>query len=137
MAKIDVEHVRYPFCIVWTPIPLLSWLFPFLGHTGIGMSDGVIRDFAGPYLEDDMAFGTPTKYYQMTPDKVEGGQLAWDRCVQRAADIYSQKMHNLFCDNCHSMVCLALNLMSYDGKRNWNMIKLAILLFFCGKFFYH
>lgn len=25
------------------------WLFPFIGHMGIAMSSGVIRDFAGPY----------------------------------------------------------------------------------------
>lgn len=47
--RIDVEHDRYPHCLVWTPIPLLSWLFPFIGHMGIARTDGVIRDFAGPY----------------------------------------------------------------------------------------
>ena len=26
------------------------WLFPFIGHMGIGTSTGVIRDFAGPYF---------------------------------------------------------------------------------------
>ena len=25
------------------------WLFPFIGHMGIAMSSGVIRDFAGPF----------------------------------------------------------------------------------------
>ena len=25
-------------------------MFPFIGHMGIGMSSGVIRDFAGPYF---------------------------------------------------------------------------------------
>lgn len=47
--SVDVQNVRYPFCIVWTPIPLLTWLFPFIGHMGIAYSNGVIRDFAGPY----------------------------------------------------------------------------------------
>lgn len=41
------ELHRYPFCLVWTPIPLLTWLFPFVGHLGIATSNGVIRDFAG------------------------------------------------------------------------------------------
>uniref|UniRef100_A0A674MHU9 Transmembrane protein 222 n=1 Tax=Takifugu rubripes TaxID=31033 RepID=A0A674MHU9_TAKRU len=41
---------RYPYCIVWTPIPVLSWLFPFIGHMGICTSTGIIRDFAGPYF---------------------------------------------------------------------------------------
>jgi hypothetical protein len=47
--RIDVGRVRYPHCIVWTPIPVLTWLFPFVGHMGIARTDGVIRDFAGPY----------------------------------------------------------------------------------------
>lgn len=46
---IDVHRVKYPHSIVWTPIPLLTWLFPFVGHMGIARTDGVIRDFAGPY----------------------------------------------------------------------------------------
>lgn len=25
------------------------WLFPFIGHMGIALSSGVIRDFAGSY----------------------------------------------------------------------------------------
>ena len=47
--RIDVPRVKYPHSIVWTPIPLLTWLFPFVGHMGIARTDGVIRDFAGPY----------------------------------------------------------------------------------------
>jgi hypothetical protein len=47
--RIDVKRVRYPHCLVWTPIPILTWLFPFIGHMGIARTDGVIRDFAGPY----------------------------------------------------------------------------------------
>ena len=47
--KIDVGRVRYPHCLVWTPIPVITWLFPFIGHMGIARTDGIIRDFAGPY----------------------------------------------------------------------------------------
>lgn len=47
--RIDRKRVRYPHCVVWTPIPVLTWLFPFIGHMGIARTDGVIRDFAGPY----------------------------------------------------------------------------------------
>lgn len=47
--RIDRDHDRYPHCVVWTPIPLLTWIFPFIGHMGIARTDGVIRDFAGPY----------------------------------------------------------------------------------------
>jgi hypothetical protein len=32
---IDPERQLFPFCIVWTVIPCISWLFPVIGHTGI------------------------------------------------------------------------------------------------------
>ena len=66
-AKVDAERARFPCCVVWTPLPLITWLLPFIGHTGIGMSDGVIHDFAGPYTVtvDDLAFGETHKYVQL------------------------------------------------------------------------
>ncbi len=63
-SKVDPAHARFPFSIVWTPLPLITWLIPLIGHTGIGMSNGVIHDFAGPYYIsiDDLAFGEAHKY---------------------------------------------------------------------------
>jgi hypothetical protein len=62
-AVIEPSKARFPFCIVWTPLPGLTWLLPFIGHTGIAMSDGVIYDFAGPYTIsiDDLSFGETHK----------------------------------------------------------------------------
>ena len=34
-SPIDFERNRFPFCIVWTPLPLISWVIPIIGHTGI------------------------------------------------------------------------------------------------------
>lgn len=60
----DVDRGRYPYAIVWTPIPLITWLLPFVGHMGICDSRGVVYDFAGPYTIgiDDLAFGAATRY---------------------------------------------------------------------------
>ena len=33
---------QFPYCIVWTPIPLISWLLPFVGHMGVCSSKGII-----------------------------------------------------------------------------------------------
>ncbi len=33
--KIDEKNHRFPYCIVWTPLPCISWFLPFIGHTGI------------------------------------------------------------------------------------------------------
>ncbi|XP_060524887.1 transmembrane protein 222 [Cylas formicarius] len=134
--NIDFQRDRFPFCIVWTPIPVLTWFFPIIGHMGIALSSGVIRDFAGPYYvsEDNMAFGRPTKYWQLSPSLAMGGGSGWDEAVTKASEIYKSRMHNLLCDNCHSHVATALNLMHYDGSRKWNMVKLAMLITYHGKY---
>uniref|UniRef100_L7LVH4 Transmembrane protein n=1 Tax=Rhipicephalus pulchellus TaxID=72859 RepID=L7LVH4_RHIPC len=128
--SIDFSRDRFPFCIVWTPIPCLTWLCPLIGHMGICMSSGVIRDFAGPYYvsEDSMAFGRPTKYWMLDPSKARDGVQGWDRGVTEGSEEYRGHMHNLFCDNCHSHVARCLNLMQYGGSTRWNMVKLAIMM---------
>ncbi len=62
--QINPELARFPYCMVWTPIPLVTWLLPFIGHLGIATSQGIIHDFAGSYFisVDDFAFGSPHKY---------------------------------------------------------------------------
>ncbi len=48
-SKYEPQKSRYPLCVAWTPLPCISWLLPFIGHTGICTSDGRVHDFAGPY----------------------------------------------------------------------------------------
>lgn len=134
--KIDVDKHRFPTCIVWTPLPLLTWIIPFIGHMGIATTSGIINDFAGPYYvsEDDMAFGWPTKYWLLDPYKTNGGPTSYEKGVAEASAEYRKRMHNLCCDNCHSHVAMALNLMEYDGSSSWNMVKLCFLMLLYSKY---
>jgi hypothetical protein len=61
---------------------------------GVAMSSGIIRDFAGPYFvsEDDMAFGRPTKYWQLGPHLARGGLNGWDEAVTQASEEYKRRM---------------------------------------------
>ncbi|CAH8431901.1 unnamed protein product [Schistosoma bovis] len=97
---------RFPYSIVWTPIPLLTWFFPFIGHMGIANSYGVIYDFAGPYTigEDQMAFGWPTMYYQPHA-KLIGSREVWDNAISEANEVYKGR------------VCIAL---SYYAIAYWS-----------------
>ncbi|XP_044063922.1 transmembrane protein 222-like isoform X3 [Siniperca chuatsi] len=134
--KNDRKNSRYPYCIVWTPIPLLSWVLPFIGHMGICTSSGIIRDFAGSYFvsEDNMGFGRPTKYWKLDVDKVCGnGAATWDKAVHDASEEYKCRPHNLCLDNCHSHVAMALNLMRYDNSSSWNMVNLCVRSLIHGK----
>ena len=71
---------------MWTPLPLITWLLPFIGHTGIGMSDGVIHDFAGPYTItiDDLAFGETHKYVKLDISD----RTLYDQSVKKADSTY-------------------------------------------------
>lgn len=115
MKGIDHRYQKYPYCIVWSPLPVISWFFPFIGHTGIADSNGTLYDFAGPYTigVGKLAFGAPTRYLPLDPAFCT--KKDWDSAVREGCDIYRERMHNLFCDNCHSHVAKCLNLMGY-GK---------------------
>ncbi|XP_065891033.1 transmembrane protein 222-like [Dysidea avara] len=101
--------------------------------TGICTSSGVIRDFAGSYVvsEDKLAFGKATKYWRLSPSNSE--MSSWDDAVHQASEEYGHRMHSLFCDNCHSHVARALNLMQYNGSHSWNMFKIWFFILFYGK----
>lgn len=136
---IDASRSRFPFCIVWTPLPLLTWLFPLIGHVGIGTSQGVIRDFAGPYFvaEDDMAFGVPTKYLQLDYNLVPGGILGWDEGVDKASNLYCKRMVIfifiwilIWCDFFDSIICVGIIVILMFRQRwtTWNTMTKAITI---------
>ena len=131
---VDVGRSRYPYCIVWSPLPLITWFIPFIGHTGICDSEGIIFDFAGPYTigRDSMAFGEPTRYIQLNP--LQCREMEWNKGVEAGCEVYSRRMHNICCDNCHSHVAKALNLMAYGNKSNYGMIGIGVWFFFHGRF---
>jgi transmembrane protein 222 len=135
ISEIDPLNDRFPYCIVWTTLPCISWFLPMIGHTGIGSSKGIIYDFAGPYTvnENDLAFGKTIKFVKLDPSKVKADKN-WDRSIALANEEYSKRIHNLFCDNCHSHVARALNEMEYDGKTNWTMFSVFFLTILSSKY---
>ena len=120
LEPMDADKARFPMCITWTPLPLISWIIPCIGHVGIGHSNGMIHDFAGPYYVsvDDFAFGKATKYVMLHVEDV----ARYNQCLEKADKTYRKREHNLCCDNCHSHVAKALSNYEYMGKRNWNMV---------------
>ena len=39
----------------------------------------------------------------------------WDDAIKAANRIYSKRMHNILCDNCHSHVAKILNIYEYSS----------------------
>jgi transmembrane protein 222 len=129
------EHLAY--CILWSPLPPITFVLPFVGHLGIADSNGVASDFQGPYYVGDagaMAFGPPTR--ALVVRGFEDDPDHWDGAIREANRVYRGRMHNICCDNCHSHVAFALNRAGAKahGVERWDMVKLAALLFFKGRF---
>lgn len=51
MAQVvQPERDHFPLCVVWMPLPVLTWFIPFIGHAGIATSRGTIHDFVGSHM---------------------------------------------------------------------------------------
>ncbi|UXI15335.1 Neuron navigator 2 [Sarcoptes scabiei] len=109
--QIDHKRRHYPFTIVWTPVPILSWIFPHVGHLGIGKSDGHVKDFGRPYkvLTDSNQFGRPLKYWILDPSKAKDGIKGWDDAIEEASFAFCKRMHLDFYQN----------LATIDFDSNW------------------
>merc|ERR1712232_563463 len=102
---------------------------------GMAGSDGQIFDFSGAPFGNgsgEMMVGDVVRYVRLTPTLCRRRRL--DEAVEEANGIYSERMHNIFCDNCHSHVAVALEHAEYRGIGRWNMVMLAIWVFFAGKY---
>jgi|LauGreSBDMM110SN_4_FD.fasta_scaffold326020_1 hypothetical protein len=132
--EIDIPRQRYPYAIVWCPLPPITWILPFIGHTGICTSDGIIYDFAGSYSinKGHLIFGKVTKYLILDPSKNK--ELDWDRGIEEGNNEYCGHIHNICFDNCHSHVARCLNDMAYNGSKNHNMFTIGIWMFFFGTY---
>ncbi|KAG1346351.1 hypothetical protein COCNU_06G001800 [Cocos nucifera] len=67
LGEVDPKRARFPCCIVWTPLPIVSWLAPYIGHVGICREDGAVLDFAGSNFVsmDNFAYGAVARYLQL------------------------------------------------------------------------
>ena len=134
LQEINPKENRFPYCIVWTPIPFITYIIPSIGHTGLGTSSGIIHDFAGSFFisVDNFAFGNPTKYYEL--DLNEQEKYEFDRAIEKSDNKFRMQEHNLCFNNCHSHVACVLNNMKYKGKTNYTMIHIWWFLITKGKY---
>ncbi len=69
------ESEDLAFTILWSPLPPITWLIPFIGHLGIATSEGTACDFQGSYYVSDrgrMAFGEPTRALTINIEELPG-----------------------------------------------------------------
>ena len=132
--KINIKKNRYPYCIVWAPIPFLTYIMPCIGYVGIANSEGVIHDFAAScYISiDEFSFGKPTKYLQLDLNDKE--RYEYDKAIQNGYNKYILEKYNIFWNNCHNHVAYILNQINYKGRNNYNAFDVWWILIKKGKY---
>ena len=96
---VDVCNNRFPYSIVWGPLPPCTCCCPVVGHMGIGDSQGRIHDFAGPYCigVDDFMVSCVWRYAVVSGPEDPN----WDAAIEQADRKYRGRVHDIVCDNCH------------------------------------
>jgi transmembrane protein 222 len=120
----EPDKDRFPYSLVFTPIPLLSWLCPIIGHLGICDSLGRVHDFSASRTVslDRMAFGRPAIFSPLIPCE------KWDNGVAAADNAFKCQNHNLISNNCHHHVARCLNEMQYLGRNDYTALSAYFLL---------
>ena len=132
--EIDKERDLFPYCLVWTTIPVLSYIIPFIGHTGICTSNGAVHDFAGSnrVTINQFFFGRPLKYVKLSHSDYSENE--WDDAIKAIDYEYSGKTHQLCFSNCHDHCADVLNHLEYETKRNYSSISIVCMLILKGKY---
>ncbi|KAL5728801.1 Protein REVERSION-TO-ETHYLENE SENSITIVITY1 [Ranunculus cassubicifolius] len=154
LDAVDPKNAKFPCCVVWTPLPVVSWLAPFIGHVGICREDGTILDFAGSNFVNinDFSYGAVARYLQLDREQCcfppnlsahtckqayrhmeNGVAMTWDDALNSRAHHFAHKSYNLFTCNCHSYVADCMNRLCYGGELKWNMVTVASLILFKGR----
>ncbi|KAK8971262.1 Protein REVERSION-TO-ETHYLENE SENSITIVITY1 [Platanthera guangdongensis] len=154
LDELNPKTARFPCCVVWTPLPIISWLTPYIGHVGICREDGAILDFAGSNFVnvDNFAYGAVAKFLQLDRKQCcfagslsshmcrqsyhhaeRGVAISWDDALNICAQKYQHKSYNLFTCNCHSFVADCLNRLAYGGHFRWNLLNLTVLILWKGR----
>lgn len=154
LTSVDPSIARFPQCIVWTPLPIVSWLAPLFGHVGVCREDGTILDFAGSNFVnvDNFAFGATARFAHLDSQQCcfpphlsghtcksgfahaqFGTAISWDDGLHSSMQQYQHKSYNFLTCNCHSFVASFLNRVAYQGSIKWNVITVVLLTVFKGQ----
>ena len=133
-AEISIEYNIFPYCLVWTPLPILTLIFPSFGHSGIGDSNGMVHDFTESYIIrfHDFIFGKPTKYFRL---ELTGEEITnFDKAIEKGNNKFVDEEYSLFTNNCHSYIAYILNELNYQGRNDYNIFSIWWMFVRKGKY---
>mmetsp|Transcript_23540 Transcript_23540/g.54830 ORF Transcript_23540/g.54830 Transcript_23540/m.54830 type:complete len:204 (-) Transcript_23540:49-660(-) len=138
----------HPCSIVWAVIPILSHVFPAVGHTMVTDSKGQLYDFAGHVpafgrsgvCHNVGIFGEPVRVLKFKPScKVSQEEFEddWDKAVEAANQAFERQMHMGLVNNCHSHVASVVNnarCVENPKWLQWNVLVVGAAMLFLGRF---
>lgn len=96
--------------VVWSTIPVLSWVLPFAGHIGVTDSHGAPYDFQGSrnVHKGSLLFGRMQERWvvHVDPD-------VWDAAIEEVTNEFNQKEYNFLTYNCHYYAAAVLDRVKY------------------------
>lgn len=144
------SHEHYPFCLVWSPLPMITTVLPFIGHVGIADSNGKLYDFQGDFKigKDRMLFGKVVKYIDLSrefipsayttpkgsPEAIMAEVEAYDKALMDTIQHFKQSQHYDFVrNNCHNFAAAALN-ANQATRSLWSVPKIMWRFVIQGKY---
>ena len=124
----------YKYCITWSHIPLITFLFPFIGHCSIVNSYGFIHDFDSSnfikiYNENENGF---SKIVYLNLD--DNQKKIWDNVIEKIDKNYKKKSFSMCGNNSFKYISNILNNIEYKVKKNYTKCDIFWLIIKEGKF---
>ena len=131
---INNNNSIYKYCITWSHIPLITFLFPFIGHCSIVNSYGFIHDFDSSnfikiYNENENGF---SKIVYLNLD--DNQKKIWDNVIEKIDKNYKKKSFSMCGNNSFKYISNILNNIEYKGKKNYTKCDIFWLIIKEGKF---
>lgn len=132
MPKVSKDiYLKYkkPYAFLWSPIPFISTILPFIGHISVCSSNGTIHDFfSSKYISlNQINYGAPYKYINL--ELKESEMREWDRAIVKADKKYKRKIFSFCGNNSLKYAAFVLGAINYNGKSKHSkcdIIKLGI-----------
>ena len=111
--EINLFQNKFPYCLLWTNIPFLTFFYPIYGDFAIGDSNGKIHFFGG--LNNNFNY---YKFFQFNLNDYE--KNIFDDAIKEIDNIYKEKKYSICKCNSHYYVADFLNKIKYNKKKDYN-----------------
>ncbi|KAI3961285.1 hypothetical protein MKX01_006999 [Papaver californicum] len=95
LDEVDPTKAKFPCCLVWNPLHIVSWIAYFIGHC---------------CFPPNLSGHTCKHGYRHSENETT---ITWDDALRSCMIHFEHKSYNLFTCNCHSYIANCLNRLSY------------------------